>query len=107
MISKKQMSINYHKNSFLLSLIASDEVIKAYNALMQNYFRYSTDRNLKDLANDTYLLGQLLLEIRKSMGNESTKLDSWDMLEWFIKDIEKLRDAHISDGAYKKRLSQG
>jgi hypothetical protein len=28
----------------------------------------------------------LLLEIRKSMGNENTQLDLWEMIEWFMKD---------------------
>ena len=95
---EKQRSIDYQKNSFHFSLIASDQVVRAYNAMMQNYFHHATDRNLKNLANDTYLLGQLLLEIRKSMGNESSTLDSWNMLEWFIMDVQKLRDAHRSDG---------
>jgi hypothetical protein len=37
------------------------------------------------------LLGQFLLEIRRSMGNETTTLDSWGMLEWFITDARKYR----------------
>ena len=37
------------------------------------------------------LLGDFLLEIRRSMGNESTKLENWDMLEWFMTDARKYR----------------
>ena len=33
--------------------------------------------------------GTLLLEIRRSMGNESSKLTNWQMLEWFITDVRK------------------
>ena len=38
------------------------------------------------------LLGTFLLEIRKSMGNETTALDNWDMLEWFLKDARRFRE---------------
>ena len=38
------------------------------------------------------LIGLLLLEIRKSMGNEETKLNEWDMLEWFITDARKMKE---------------
>ena len=34
----------------------------------------------------------ILLEIRKSMGNEETKLNEWDMLEWFITDARKMKE---------------
>jgi hypothetical protein len=37
------------------------------------------------------LLGAFLLEIRRGMGNETTKLDNWDMLEWFLTDARKYR----------------
>ncbi len=38
------------------------------------------------------ILGAFLLEIRKSMGNETTKIDNWGMLEWFMKDARKMRE---------------
>lgn len=38
------------------------------------------------------LWGKLLLEIRKSLGNENTELSELDMLRGFIKDIEKLEN---------------
>lgn len=37
------------------------------------------------------LVGKFLLEIRKSMGNETTKLDHWHMLEWFISEARRYR----------------
>jgi hypothetical protein len=46
-------------------------------------------------SNETYrksmkpLLGTFLLEIRRSMGNEFTKLTNLQMLEWFIKDVQQ------------------
>ena len=39
------------------------------------------------------LLGTFLLEIRRSMGNEATKLTNWQMLEWFLTDARTWRDA--------------
>ena len=37
------------------------------------------------------LLGTFLLEIRKSVGNEASKLENWDMLEWWMSDARRLR----------------
>jgi len=34
------------------------------------------------------LLGNFLLEIRRSVGNETTKIKNYELLGWFIKDIE-------------------
>jgi len=36
-------------------------------------------------------LGTFLLEIRRSMGNEATKIDNWGMLEWFITDARQYK----------------
>jgi hypothetical protein len=47
-------------------------------------------RHVKDMMS---LLGQFLLEIRRSTGNESTKLDKWDMLEWFLKDAREFQSS--------------
>ncbi|KYK95230.1 hypothetical protein, partial [Aggregatibacter actinomycetemcomitans] len=87
------------KVSFRLSLIGSDEVVKAFNNLYQ-YFYNTTDNsesteqsNLTDKAKEMMsLIGLLLLEIRKSMGNETTELNQWDMLEWFITDARKMKE---------------
>lgn len=47
-----------------------------------------TNDNLKAMLR---LLGILLLQIRKSMGNETTELDHWQMLEWFMTDVRKIK----------------
>ncbi|KYK76300.1 hypothetical protein [Aggregatibacter actinomycetemcomitans] len=95
----KLLSLEYRKVSFRLSLIGSDEVVKAFNNLYQ-YFYNTTDNsesteqsNLTDKAKEMMsLIGLLLLEIRKSMGNETTELNQWDMLEWFITDARKMKE---------------
>jgi hypothetical protein len=39
------------------------------------------------------LLGTFLLEIRRSMGNETTRLSNLQMLEWFMQDARRWRGA--------------
>ncbi len=41
------------------------------------------------------LLSEMLLAIRKSMGNASTELNNWEMIEWFMSDIQKMKDLYI------------
>ena len=49
----------------------------------------ASDEKLKAMLS---LHGSFLLEIRKSMGNEDTKLDRWQMLEWFMTDVRKIKN---------------
>lgn len=91
------MSHEYRKAAFKLSLVANDDVVRSYNGLMQ--YLYNSTENLngkskeKDLKAKIELLGMLLLEIRKSMGNGSTKISHWEMLEWLIKDVREIKNA--------------
>ena len=71
-----------------MSLVGSDAVVLAYNALVQHFFNSgsdpaSTDKNAKVMLK---LLGTFLLEIRRSMGNDTTSITNVQMLEWFITD---------------------
>jgi len=86
---KKMMSFDYRKTAFELNLFGSDEVVRAYNALMQYAYQAeaSGSRNPRDFV---LLWGHLLLEIRKSLGNERTKLNEADMLRGMITDIDEL-----------------
>lgn len=92
--TQKMLSLEYRKQGFKMSLLGSDQVVKAYNDIMHYFFsrdENSTEISEKDLKDMMILLGVFLLEIRKSMGNQSSKLDSWDMLEWFLTDARRLR----------------
>ena len=94
--TSKMLSLEYRKNSFKLSLIGSDSVVMSFNDLMQHFFQTAENNstNSSDTGKKTIsILGNLLLEIRKSMGNESTKIDNWGMIEWFITDAKKYRPA--------------
>lgn len=88
------LSLEYREQGFRLSLVGSDPVVKAYNNLMQYFYQRGAAASLPEESSITQtmgLLGQFLLEIRRSMGNEATKLTNWDMLDWFLSDAKKYR----------------
>jgi hypothetical protein len=87
----KMMSLEYRNTGFKLSPVGSDAVVTAYNDLFQFFFEHGSEsEHTPDrLRVMLSLLGTFLLEIRKSMGNESSKLTNWQMLEWFITDARK------------------
>ena len=89
------LSHDYKKTSFQLALVGSDAVVTAFNNLFQYFYGRGDDIEAQITEVDTIsmlkLLGELLLEIRRSMGNEATKIDNWGMLEWFITDARKYR----------------
>lgn len=90
----KLLSLEYREQGFRLSLVGSDAVVKSYNDLMQYFFQRGEQSNLASEAGIKEmmsLLGRFLLEIRRSIGNEATKLDNWDMLEWFLTDARTYR----------------
>jgi len=92
--TKKMLSLEYREQGFRLSLVGSDAVVKSYNNLMQYFFERADQSDNPaegDVREMMSLLGKFLLEIRRSMGNEATKLDNWDMLEWFLSDTRKYR----------------
>lgn len=85
----KITSYEYRKTAFDLNLFGSDEVVRAYNALMKHtYEAESTGK--RDPKEMIRLWGGLLLEIRKSLGNKKTELNELDMLRAMIKDIDNL-----------------
>ena len=95
---EKMMSPEYREVAFKLTLFANDGVVRAYNKLMQ--FAYKRDRSSElsdghdpNVANFEILeiFATLLLEIRRSVGNEATSLSKFEMLEWLIKDIDTLK----------------
>jgi len=87
------LSLDYKRNAFRLTVLGSDGVLRAYNALMQHFFQNADKPSFspENLKASMEKIGCLVLEIRKSMGNEDTKLCHWEMLEWFLKDIKQIR----------------
>ena len=70
--TEKLLNLDYQAYSFKLSLIGSDEVLRAYNNLMQAYFHLS--ESIEENANVgeglIMYMAVLLLEVRKNLGNE-------------------------------------
>lgn len=87
------LSLDYRKTSFKLSLIGSDSVVIAFNNLFQHFYNLAESEVEEDIntAIMLKLLGNFLLEIRRSMGNETTSIDNWGMIEWFITDAREYR----------------
>ncbi len=94
----KMLSVEYRRIGFKLSLVANDEVVRCYNKLMQFFYHIEEDKRplMIKASHWIALMGELLLNIRKSMGNEESKLDSWEMIEWFMSDADKLRTMHLT-----------
>ncbi len=91
----KMLSLEYRKYAFKLSLVGADPVVFAYNELMQFFYKQEdgSDKSQQNLKKMMGLLGTFLLEIRRSMGNETTRISNWQMLEWFMKDARNLQNA--------------
>ena len=72
---------------FELNLMGSDDVVWAMNALQQHFYQSviaPTDPKMSIIK-----LSELLLAIRKDLGNKNTKVDHIDMLRSQITDIDK------------------
>ena len=98
--SEKVGSLDYKQTAFRLSLIGSDEVFRAFNNLMQFFYagKLGQEERSEETTRELFeLLGTLLLEIRKSVGNEKTDLHHFEMLEFLITDI---RSKYQKDGKY-------
>jgi hypothetical protein len=89
---QKMLRLEYRQQGFRLSLVGSDAVVEAYNNLMQYFFQRGDEGSVPtrdDITEMMSFLGQFLLEIRRSMGNETTQLSNWQMLEWFMQDARE------------------
>lgn len=84
---KQILSFDYKKTSFQLMLFGSDSVVQAYNDYLQ--YMYKNEDNL-NASVTLKLLGKVLLEIRKDLGNPTTDLEELDMLRFMITDIDEL-----------------
>lgn len=81
------LSLDYRRKAFKMVLLGSDGVVRAYDNLMQHFYN-QTGPGANPLPMLS-LLGDFLLEVRRSMGNEATKLTNVHMLEWFITDLRE------------------
>ena len=88
-------SYEYRKKAFELNLFGSDDVVKAMNAYWKYLYQQESiekaDSDKKGGYELLSLFGDLLVEVRKSLGNKNTQLNNVDMLQFVIKDIDKLK----------------
>jgi len=80
-------SVAYRKAGFNLITFGSDEMVNAYNDMMQGFYKGESETDPK-IAMKKF--ASFLLSIRKDVYNKNTKLKEWDMLKFMITDIEKL-----------------
>ena len=80
-------SIDYRKAGFNLITFGSDEMVTAYNNMMQSFYKNEAESDPKKTMKK---FAQFLLSVRKDVYNKNTKLKDWDMLKFMITDIEKL-----------------
>ena len=100
LMERAMLNMNYRETAFQLSFVGTDEVVEAFNDLMQHFYRAAKtqQRSSEHGSELARLLGKLLLAIRKGAGNDATKLDEWAMLEWFLTDAREQRDRELAGG---------
>lgn len=91
---KQLLSFEYRRNAFEFSLIGSDDVVRAFNGMMQYVFLFDEGQGgtPPDPKKMMQLWGAFLLEIRRSVGDSKTTLTERDMLRGYIKQIDKYLD---------------
>ena len=87
---KMVLSKEYREAAFNLALFANDDVLQAFNAMFQS--AYKIDSSTTSSFDLIFKMGDLLLAIRKSVGNETTRIKNYEMLKWMINDIEQYVD---------------
>lgn len=100
-------SPEYREAAFKLTLFASDDVVRAYNELLQFAYQAENETGAEAESSEPQqtrtlqflrTFGTLLLTIRRSVGNEATTLRDTEMLEWLITDLRSiLRDMGLNE----------
>lgn len=85
---KQIKSYEYKRDAFQLMMFGSDDVVKAYNDFFQYLYNNTDNMDPRQMLN---LLGNVILQIRKDLGNHKTMLSEMDMLRFMISDIDKLK----------------
>ncbi len=89
-IEDKIDAAGYRRKAFHLLLFADDNVVRAWNKLWYELHHNQADINNIIIHIDN--IGELLVQIRKSLGYPKTKVNRRDMFTWFIKDIEGMEE---------------
>lgn len=102
--SAEILTIEYKKSCLEFTLFGNDATVKAFNNLFQVVFDQNSFQNDPEIL--LPFLGKLNLEMRKELGNKSTRFDEFNMLEYIIKDIKSVkknkRQAYLRKAKYIK-----
>lgn len=82
-------SFEHRKALFEVNLLGSDEVITAFNNMMQYFYGMQESQSEESSREVLAHFGGLLIAIRRDLGSKKTKLEVPDMLRSQVNDIEK------------------
>ena len=85
---KQITSPEYRRLAFQLVLVGSDEVVGAWNSMWNAV--YVAEKGEGKSTDMLLAFGDVLLAIRRGLGNDTTGLKSREMLKWMIKDIDQV-----------------
>jgi Mn2+/Fe2+ NRAMP family transporter len=87
--SQQILSVEYQKFVFKMVLTGSDEAVIAYNRLRRHFYDQNKSNpqiDQESVKKGLRLIGEFLLAIRKSVGNDNTSLKYGQMLDWLMRD---------------------
>lgn len=110
------LTMEYRRDVYRFARFGNDAVIRAFNNLMQYFYSQNDKPDKEDTKTATaipsnidqfeellLLVGVFLLELRRGIGNESTKLHPYEMLEPIVTDIRRFRDTNGKYPAISRR----
>ena len=85
----------YRDAMFHVNLVGSDDVVRAFNNMMKMFYQRDQDTAFdKSSTIEAFRqVGDMMLAIRRELGNRRTKLDSLAMFESSITDLQNHIDA--------------
>ena len=88
-------SKKYRDAMFHVNLVGSDDVVRAFNKMMKQFYERSDDVPLdqRSMVEMLRLVGDTMLAIRRELGNRRTRLGSFEMFESSITDLQRYIDA--------------
>jgi hypothetical protein len=78
----------YKQAEFKLLMIGSDGVVTSYKKLKKYFYKHTGTLAPDQVKTLLTLESQIILEIRKSVGNEDTQISHNDTVWWFVKDAD-------------------
>ena len=80
---------------FHVNLVGSDDVVRAFNKMMKQFYERSDDAPLdqRSMVEMLRLVGGTMRAIRRELGNRRTSLSSLEMFESSTTDLQRHVDA--------------